>query len=208
MIHDYLILCLLINVRPGGKKNGVQAQMRYSRFNDIARNALTRRDHRLYNQSLSLSVASWNLLSLVTFKSCQNASLAKINNRRTMRIDISLHTIDLHSPRARYCRLCQTYHPGESSIAPSPPSLNWFLVVPWKQSHNKIIRDGEASFAMTHLRRHYAFFSSWGTFDGITYFDIILSRNGEELFDKFWSPNQDQLWGCPRHEYTTSCANK
>ena len=36
---------------------------------------------------------------------------------------------------------------------------------------------------------------------------LILSRNGEESFNKFWSPDPDHLRGGPIHGYTPSCVN-
>ena len=54
-----------------------------------------------------------------------------------------------------------------------------------------------------HLLLHYALFSQRGTFDVITYFDVIflvLSRNGKESFNNA-DPDPDYLRGALSNEY-------
>ena len=61
---------------------------------------------------------------------------------------------------------------------------------------SKTIRDYRASFVMTHISRHGAFFimTHFGHNDGGAYYmsDLVQSRNGEESFNKFWNPDPDQ----------------
>ena len=71
---------------------------------------------------------------------------------------------------------------------------------------NKIIRYCRLLLAI--LFHHNALFTSLRTL--MSY--LVPSCNGEESFNKLWSPNQDpnpdHLRGGPSHGYTPSCVNK